>query len=191
MEEKRIYYENISPNGEKNKMSFMARMFNRRARINADEVINSLNLKSNEKIADIGSGGGYFSYEFAKRTKKIYALDINEKFLDFVKKQAKKQNFKNVQTIKIKDEITTPEKVDLIFIRNVYHHIKNRIEYFKNLKHFLKGSGRLAIIEWKAGETIKGHSTEKQTIINELKKVGYDLIKDIGIPKQNFLIFRK
>jgi len=175
-------------------MSFMAKMFNRKAKINANQIFNKLNLKPNWKIVDIGSGGGYFSFEFAKKAKngKVYALDLNKKLLDFIKKQAKKQKLDNIQTIHIKNKISLPEKVDLIFTRNVYHHLKNRIEYFKKLKENLKSSGILVIIDWEKNSRMMGHGTDKKIILNELKKVGYKLVKDNNfLPKQNFLIFKK
>ena len=174
-------------------MSLKARMFNRRAKLNAVYILDSLNLKSDWKIADIGSGGGYFSFEFAKKASngKIYALDLNKKLLDFIKKQSKKQKLENIKTIYTKNRIFLPEKVDLIFMRNVYHHLENRVNYFKKLKENLKKSGILVIIDWKKNSGIMGHGTDKKTILNELKKAEYNLVKEFNIPKQNFLIFKK
>lgn len=170
-------------------MSLRARMFNRRARkTGADEITNMLDLKSEQKIADIGSGGGYITFLFAKKTKKVYALDVNKEFLEFIDKQADKKGLNNIRTIAIKENPILPEQVDLIFIRNVYHHLENRIDYFKALKKFLKKDGKIAIVEWKKGP-IAGHYTKKEIIIEELNKAGYKLKKEHKLDKQNFLVF--
>jgi len=175
-------------------MNFIAKMFNRRAKDNSNQIIRLLNLKPNWIIADIGSGGGYFSFEFAKKTIRgeVYAIDLNKKLLDFIKKQAEKQKLSNIKTIQIKNRVFLPKKVDLIFTRNVYHHLKDRIKYFKKLKENLKSSGILVIIDWKRKLGIIGHGTDKKIILNELKEAGYTLFKDFDVlPKQNFLIFKK
>ena len=172
-------------------MSLFARIFNKKAKTNTDKIINSLNLKPNWKVADLGAGGGYFSFQFAKKVKRIYSLDINKKFLNFIKKQAEKQKIKNIKTIEIKNKVEIPEKVDLIFTRNVYHHLKDRVNYFKQLKPYLKKNGKIVIIDWKKGKSFIGHFTKRQTIIDELKKAGYKLFNEFELPKQNFLIFKK
>ena len=74
-----------------------AKMFNKRAskpKYKADQILEKLALKPGQFIADIGSGGGYFTYRFAKAVGekgKVYAVDTNQEFLTFIKKQATEQ----------------------------------------------------------------------------------------------------
>jgi len=80
-------------------------------------------------------------------------------------------------------------------MRNVTHHLPNRLQYFKNLKVFLKPQGRVFIIEYKKGKGpvfsgMFGHNVEKEIIIKEMTKAGYKLIKEFNfLPKQHFTVY--
>src|ERR1022692_4273444 len=52
------------------------------------DVVMALALKPTETIADIGAGTGYFARRFALHAGKVYAVDIDEKPLDIVRKDA-------------------------------------------------------------------------------------------------------
>ena len=171
-------------------MSIKAGMFNRRAKkAGADEITNKLNIKPDQKIADIGSGGGYITFLFAEKAAKVYALDINKEFLEFIDKQADKRGLNNIKTVIVKGDPILPEKVDIIFMRNVYHHIEDRVNYFRSLKKFLNKDGKIVIVEWKKQGTLISHHTEKETILKELDKAGYNLKKEYKLNKQSFLVF--
>ncbi len=175
-------------------MNLVARVFNKEAKWGKPKLIlEKLGLKPFQKVVDIGAGGGYFAFQFAKEVEKVYALDVKQSFLDYIDKKAKKEGVDNIETVLIKDKILLPEKVDLIFLRNVYHHLKvrNRIEYLRKLKEYLKKEGKLVIVEYEKTKTLI-HGTQKRTILDELEKAGYRIAKDYNIlPKQNFLIFEK
>ena len=170
-----------------------ARILNRESKWGKSKLIlEKLGLEPFQKVADIGAGGGYFAFQFAKQVQKVYALDIRQRFLDYINEKAGKEGIDNIETVLIKNKVLLPEKVDLIFLRNVYHHLKteNRIEYFRKLKEHLDKKGRLAILEREKTKTLS-HGTKKQIILDELKEAGYRIVKDYDIlSKQNFLIFK-
>ena len=41
-----------------------------------------------------------------------------------------------------------PEKVDLFFLRNVFHHLPEPVEYFKNIRRFLNNEGKVTLIDY-------------------------------------------
>jgi len=181
-----------------------AEMFNRKAsdpKNKPDEILEALALQQGQKVADIGAGGGYFSLRFAEAVGKdgrVFAVDTNPKFLEFIRNSAKEKGLDNVETVLIAaDNLILPEKgIDLIFMRNVTHHLSNRVEYFKRLKGALKQDGRIAIIEYRAGggrfsfHRKFGHYVPKEALINEMKDAGYRLEKDLDfLPEQSFTIF--
>jgi len=81
-----------------------------------------------------------------------------------------------------------PEKVDLIFSVNAYHHLKDRAAYFRNVARYLKPGGRIAIIDFREGAF--RHFTARKVLLEEFKTAGYALDKNHGfLPRQNFLVF--
>jgi arsenite methyltransferase len=44
-------------------------MLNNRARAGSQQVLEKLQINNGDVIADVGSGGGYFAFEFARRVK--------------------------------------------------------------------------------------------------------------------------
>ncbi len=168
-----------------------------------DEIIEAIKLKPGQSIADIGAGGGYFSIRFAEIVKdkgKVYAIDIKQEFLEYIKNAAKEKGLNNIVPILVKEKSTLnlpEESLDLIFMRNVSHHISNRVKYFRDLKNFLKSDGRIVIIEYKKGNLFSfhrlfGHYIPKEIIKREMKEAGYLLEKEFDIlPEQSFLIYLK
>ena len=183
-------------------MSFQTKMFNRKAsnpKNKPDKILKTLSLQPRQNVADIGAGGGYFSLRFAElvgREGKVFAVDTNSEFLEFIKNSAEEKGLDNVETVLVTENgFTLPENVDLIFMRNVCHHIPNRPEYFRNLKDLLKPSGRIAIVEYRSAKRFSfrgmfGHYVPKETIIKEMNEAGYQLQEDQDfLPEQSFTIF--
>ena len=182
---------------------FQAKMLNKKAsesKNKPDQIIEVLELKPAQTIGDMGSGGGYFSLRFAKivgKEGKIYAVDTNPEFLEYIKNNAKKEGLNNIiPTLVSKDKLDLPKKsLDLIFMRNVTHHIPNRVKYFKSLKQFLKPDGRIAIIEYKKSKIFTfrrlfGHYVPKETIIQEMELAGYLLEKEFNfLLEQHFTVY--
>jgi ubiquinone/menaquinone biosynthesis C-methylase UbiE len=179
-------------------------MFNTRAakpRYKADEILETLGLRSGQIIADIGSGGGYFTYRFAKavgENGKVYAVDINQEFLTFIKKQAIEQGLQNIITLLSPSELPPlPTRTfDIIFMRNVTHHLPHRIKYFQILKDTLKPLGRIAIIEYDGRgryfsfQRLHRHYVPKDLLIEEMRQAGYVMQKSYDLlSEQSFIVF--
>jgi ubiquinone/menaquinone biosynthesis C-methylase UbiE len=181
-----------------------AKMFNRKAsrrKSKADEIIKKLRLKKGDKIADIGSGGGYFAFLFAEKVGKnghVYAIDINSDFLKYIKNQSKIKGIDNISTIITNSEKPKlpEEKIDYIFLRNVYHHITNQEKYFKLLKNGLKDKVNIIIIEHNGTglfnfNKIFGHYIKPGIIKKDMKKAGFIVDTEYDfIPQQSFIIFK-
>lgn len=189
----------------KNKNFEKALLLNKKAgdpKNKPEEIISALELKPGNVIADIGAGGGYFSIRFAEivgKSGKVYAIDINPEFLQFIEEYAQEKNLNNIIPILAKDaNLDLPENIlDLIFMRNVTHHLSNRVNYFANLKKYLKPDGKVAIIEYKRGSlfsfhTLFGHYLPKEKIIKEMEKAGYLFFKEFNfLERQHFTLYIK
>ena len=183
--------------------SFFLRMLNREAsspKSSPQRIIDSLRMQEGQTIADIGSGGGYFTLEFARKvgkTVKVYAIDTQLKYLDFIKSQSEKEGLDNIIfVLAAGGEMNLAEAgLDLVFARNVFHHLHESTKYFRNLKRFLKPAGKIAIIEHKPKSgfsfvSMFKHYTPSEVILQEMEKAGYFLTASFGfLPAQTFSLF--
>jgi ubiquinone/menaquinone biosynthesis C-methylase UbiE len=179
-------------------------MFNKKAskpKYKADQIMETLSLKPGQIIADIGSGGGYFTYRFGKEVGdkgKVYAVDTNQEFLSYIKKKATEQGLTNVVTMHITSEHPDIPKhtFDYVFLRNVSHHLPDRVEYFQRLKETLKPDGKIVIIEYddRGGffsfQRLHHHYVPWNILLEEMKQAGYSIQKSYDfLPEQSFTIF--
>ena len=163
-----------------------------------DKVIAALQIREGAQIADLGAGGGYFTFYLAKAAGsngKVYAVDIDKGTNELIAERAKKDGVDNVTTIlaKSNDPLLPQSGVDLIFTSNTYHHFDNRVVYFSNLRKYLKPGGRIAIIDYDRRAWLEGllrHYTPSEFIKREMEQAGYTLQQEPAfLDRQSFLIF--
>jgi ubiquinone/menaquinone biosynthesis C-methylase UbiE len=164
-----------------------------------DQVVYSLDLKAEDEVADIGAGSGYFTIRLAKAigaSGKVYAVDIDQKLLDYVDARAEREKLDNIQTVLgVEDDPRLGSaSVDLIFICDTLHHIQNRPRYYQLLLRALRPGGRLVIVDFHKRELPVGPPLEmkidKKACIKEIEAAGFHLAKDNDFLKyQYFLVF--
>lgn len=183
--------------------NFEATMFNKKAadpRNRPDQIVEALVLQLSQNIVDIGVGCGYFSLRFADIVggrEQVYIGDTNQDFLEFIKYQANERGLYNVTTILATEgKVALPKQsVNLIFMRNVYHHLPNCIEYMRNFKDALELEGRITVIEYNRSSIfsfrrIFGHYVSQEQIIKEMKEAEYHVDQVFHfLPDQSFTFF--
>lgn len=158
-----------------------------------ERVIADLSLAPGARVADLGAGGGYFTFRLVRAVGPeghVYAVDIDEEMNAYVTKQAAKQGLTNVSTVlAAQGDPNLPEPVDLLFTSNTYHHLANRSAYFRGVREReLAPGGRVAIVEYRPDVT--SHSTPRETIEAELAAAGFRLVKSFDyLERQYFLVF--
>jgi arsenite methyltransferase len=183
--------------------NFRLNMLNREAaspKNKPEDIIKSLNIQKGDIIGDIGAGGGYFTLKFAGEVGeegKVYAADTNQKSLTFIEDQSKKEGLNNIKTVLVDGKgLSLPEKsADLFFLRNVYHHLSEQVEYFKNIKQLLKSEGKIAIIDYKkkgiSFTGLFGHYTPPEVLRDKMGKAGFYPSETFEfLPDQSFIIFK-
>jgi arsenite methyltransferase len=162
------------------------------------KVIAALKLRPGAVVADLGAGGGYFTFRLAEAAGpggKVYAVDVDPDMVELVAKTAKEKAQTNIETILAKPEnpLLPEAGVDLIFTSNTYHHIGDRVAYFSNLRRFLRAGGRVAIVEFDRRGWLEGllrHYTPSEFIEREMEQAGYSLQENFDfLDRQSFLIF--
>jgi arsenite methyltransferase len=164
-----------------------------------EKVVESLAIKPGDRVADLGSGGGYFTFRLSQAvgpTGKVYAVDVDKDLLEDLAERAKKDGYGNVEkTLAKYDDPSLPESVDLIFTSNVYHHIDARAKYFADAAKYLRPGGRIAIVDfngkhWSA--TFIGHTTPVEVIKKEMDEAGFRLEREFDfLDRQSFLVFSR
>jgi arsenite methyltransferase len=164
-----------------------------------DQVIQSLQIRSGERVADLGSGSGYFTFSLARAVGTegaVYAVDVDKDMNNLVAERAKREGIGNVEVILAKpdDPLLPPAGVDLIFTSNTYHHIDNRVNYFVNLRKYIRPNGRVAVIDFDRRGWLQGlwqHYTPSEFIKREMEQAGYQLQREFNfLDRQSFLIFQ-
>jgi ubiquinone/menaquinone biosynthesis C-methylase UbiE len=107
------------------------------------KVMDAINLKAGMIVGEIGAGKGRYAVILAKRVGKkghVYANDINQEDLDYLKFRCKRDKISNLAIIlgKETDPLFPESKLDMVFIVNTYHHISDPVELLRNAKPALK-----------------------------------------------------
>ena len=98
--------------------------------LQVERVIETLKIRPDAKIADIGAGSGLFTRPLAKRAGDkgtVYAVEIRQDLVDYLQQNAREQKLGNVRAVLAAgDDPRLPEPVDLIVIIDAMHHIRNQ-----------------------------------------------------------------
>lgn len=127
------------------------------ASLQIDRVIETLEIGPGRLLADLGAGTGVFTRPFAQALDGdgiVYAVDVNSELLEHIESSAQEQGIGNIRTVlAANDDPRIPEPVDLIFICDTLHHISDRDAYVATLRRYLKPGGRVAVIDFRVGES--------------------------------------
>ncbi len=159
------------------------------AELRPERVITALMLPDDAIVADLGSGPGVFTVPLAQQLNRgvVYAVDVEPQQLDALRQRVLEAELDNV--VPVLASFSTPHlppaHLDLVLIVDTFHHIENRPEYFRQLRSALKPGGRLAVIEYKAGELAAGPPVETKLPEGlrdeELRAAGYSLLRTFDI----------
>lgn len=165
-----------------------------------ERVIGELALEPGMHVADVGAGGGYFTFRLADAVGPdglVFAVDVDEDMISYLEQRAEEEGYPNVKVIlgEFGDPLLPDGEVDLVFTSNIYHHLRDRVDYFRNLMRDLRPDGRVAILELKGTSWFSrlfGHFTNRETIVAEMTEAGYEEIASYDfIDRQTFTIFRR
>jgi SAM-dependent methyltransferase len=164
------------------------------------KLVNSLNFKSTDVIADIGAGTGYMSFRLASLVSegKVLAVDIQPEMLDIINFLKKENNVNNVEPVLATETKPNlpPNSVDLALMVDAYHEFSHPKEVMEGIFQGLKPGGQVVLVEYR-GENpfiaIKGlHKMTQRQVKKEMQAVGLTWMetKDF-LPQQHVMIFEK
>ncbi len=165
-------------------------------------LIKVLGIDSTSVVADIGAGDGDQTIEIARYIGsggRVYSTELGSQSVKELRESVKSAGTSNVIIEEGNPDRTnlTEQCCDAIFMRRVYHHIKNPKNFNISLFQTLKPGGRLAIIDFEPrsseaepGERSAGsqHGVTAQTAIDELKEAGFRLISSEHASGRDFYV---
>ena len=163
------------------------------AGLKVDEVIEKLQLKPGDIVADIGSGSGAFSIPMASAispTGTLYAVDIDQEMIDFVGDRAEKAGLKNVR--KVLGEYDDPKlpvrDVDVAFFHRVLHMIELRQAYVNAVSKYLKPDGRIVIIEKEPEDATNWMWLRKSDVDSWMAAIGFYPAERFGVFDDRYFV---
>ena len=131
----------------------------RKALQNTDDFLDLVRSLRWRTCADIGCGIGFYTLPMAeqwKTSRKIIAVDRSTPALEELDKRIEDLDLANVQIKQsVSDRIPIEDaSIDLANIGNVYHEIKGRLNFLKEIYRILKPGGTMLLIDWDPDEDL-------------------------------------
>jgi arsenite methyltransferase len=163
------------------------------------EVIQALQLREGESIADIGAGSGYFTFRLAHhigKTGRVYAVDVNPEMIVHLNRRMRDLEITNVTTVLCApdDPLLPDHSIDRFFICDTWHHIEGHPAYLALLKKMLKSGGQIVMIDFKKEQTPVGPPPEmrisRDDLVREMEANGFRVATEQKfLPYQYFIAF--
>jgi ubiquinone/menaquinone biosynthesis C-methylase UbiE len=165
-----------------------------------EELVAALGLRPGQCVADLGAGTGYFSRLLSAAvgpTGTVLAVDPEPNLVAHLRERAEREGSANV--VPVLASLDNPRLpaglVDVVLIVDTFHHIDDRVAYFRRLRQALRPPGRIAIVDWQKRELPVGpemdHKLAREQVVREMETAGYRLVEEPSIlPYQYFLIFQ-
>ena len=179
---------------------FVYEGFNRDEWQQPERVIAALGIRAGDRVADLGSGSGYFTLRLAPSVGpdgRIYAVDVDEEMNEYLRQRVAQAGLANVDVIlgRFEDPLLPDGSVDLVLVVDTYHHLEDRPAYFRNLRRDLKPGGRVAVIDYDGRKLwflrLFGRTTPREELLREMAEAGYEVTDEFDfIDRQSFVIFR-
>lgn len=164
------------------------------------EVMQALDVKAGEIIADIGAGSGYFTFRLAQHVGSaghVYAVDVSPEMIRHLHARARELKALNVSPILAPpDDPLLPQPVDRFVIVDVWHHVEDQAGYLEKMKALLKPGGQVVMIDFQKRDLPVGPPVAmkiaREDLVAQMQKHGFRVAKEhTFLPYQYFLVFER
>jgi len=165
------------------------------------EVLDSLDLRPGEVVADLGAGSGYFTFRMAPKvgkTGRVLAVEIQEAMLTTLRERAATKKTMNVEVVQGSevDPHLPAGTVDLVLVVDVYHELAYPFEVMTKVRESLKPGGRAVFVEYRKEDPAvrikEVHKMSVKQLESEMSAVGLVRVATVEtLPLQHIVIFEK
>ena len=174
------------------------------------DTLRRLGLAPGDRVAEVGSGDGYFALPAARIADpaSAYAVDLDESLLGELEGLAGAQGIDNVVPVRADARDLAdllPEPVDLALLANAFHGIDDRAAFVEGVAAALAADGRFVVVNWRdrpreetaiAGEP-RGPPTELRVGPEETRRAVEDasdlrIAREVDLPPFHYgLVFER
>jgi predicted methyltransferase len=155
------------------------------------ELLKAFDWKPGMTIADVGAGGGAMTVVLARliAPTRLFSTDIADRQLGEIRDYVAREKLTNVTVLKGEFAATNlpPACCDVIFMRNVYHHLRDPEAMMRSVIESLKPGGLMAIADFvarpgsKVPEGVRanrgGNGIPLAIVLEEVSAVGFKHVK--------------
>jgi len=166
--------------------------------------INQLGIPEGARVADLGSGSGFYSIEAAKKVGpdgRVYAVDVQAEMLSLLEKKARDESISNIAVLRgdlehLGGSTLQDSFVDVVLVSNIFFQIDDKSMFLKEAYRILRPGGRMLFIDW--SESFGGMGPEQERVVGEseartmLEETGFVFDTSIQAGDHHYgMIFRK
>lgn len=172
--------------------------------LNPDSIISSLNIKPGYKVADFGSGSGYFALLIGAIIGSdglVTAIDVLQGKLDTLKSAAQARGLFNISYIRGDLEVFGSSKLndssqDMALLTNILFQSQKKLDILKEAHRVLKIGGELVVVDWDPtsmfGSKEAGWKFSKEECKQLASGIGFNFDREITATNDHWgLIFKK
>ena len=166
-----------------------------------DQLIEVLDLRSGQVVADLGAGTGYFTHQMARKTGPsgtVYAVDVQPEMLALLEENMEARGLKNVRPVlgSETDPGLPASSLDLALMVDVYHEFSYPYEMIEAITRALKPGGRLVFVEYRGEDPavpIKPlHKMKEEQVRREASVHPLEWVENrADLPRQHVIVFKK
>lgn len=157
-------------------------------------VMERLAPAAGARVADLGAGGGYFTFRLAEAVGPegvVYAVDVDPDLRSLIADRAAAEAVGNVVPVAAQPtDPGLPEPVDLALVVDAFHHLPDPPTYLRQLATYLRPGARVVVIEPRPRWYLLGHATDPARIEEIMQEAGYGITdRHPVLTSQSFLVF--